>query len=578
MSLGLLSLPALAAIYYLHTRSRIHPVSSLLLWTDARIAPEGGRRVDHVRLPLAFWLELLMLALLALAAVGAHVPALAGARPLIVVLDDSFSMQAGAPDSARKRAVDALLDDLRRMPRRSVRFILAGERPQVLGNSVSRANEVDAALEGWKCQSHAARLDPAVALAMELAGDSASVLVLTDHKPDPAPTGRVRWWSLGAATPNWAFVNASRTGGPRGDRLLLEVANLAGEPRKTTLRVEVGDPPRELQQKVLDLGAGETQRLVMEAPDATGTVRASVGDDALNFDNAVVLLAARRKPVTYDIRLSDGELRTAFDRAVKATGLATPADARPHLVFLDGNTEAPDSRESWVVRVIRDSEAEAFSGPFVLDRSHPLTDGLSLTGVIWGAGKTPLPGAPVVMAGNVTLVTDTESAGGRHEVRLRLRPDLSTLTQSPAWPALVWNLVNWRASFHPGVSRPNVRLGEEAVWTLGGVPSSITVTRPDGETSTVPAVGRRVAIRAERPGVYTLQAGTEQAEFAANPLNRDESDLTKCVTGRWGEEYDEATLRSDYRDITAWLVLAALAVAALHGWLLARKSAAGATP
>src|SRR6188768_1764528 len=92
--LGLASLPALAAIYYLHTRSRLHPVSSLLLWADARVAPDGGRRVDRARFPLSFWLELLLLALLALAASGIHLPAGVGARPLVVVLDDSLSMQA----------------------------------------------------------------------------------------------------------------------------------------------------------------------------------------------------------------------------------------------------------------------------------------------------------------------------------------------------------------------------------------------------------------------------------------------------------------------------------------------------
>ncbi len=577
--LGLVSLPALAAIYYLHTRSRLHPVSSLLLWTDARVAPDGGRRVDRVRLPLVFWLELLVLLLLVLAATGVHLPAVTGTRPLVVVLDDSFSMQAGAPDSARKRAADALLDDLRRTPRSSVRFVLAGDRPQVLGDAVSRTSEIESLLEGWTCQANTARLDSAVALALELGGESATVLVLTDHAPDPPPaTGRVRRWSLGTATPNWAFVNASRTTGPRGDRLLLEVANLATEPRLTTLRIEAGQPPRELRQSELQLAAGETQRLVLEVPEGAGTVRAFVGDDALNFDNAVSLLPTARKTVTYEVRVVDKEVRPALEKALKATGIATPVTARPQLVFVDGADAAPEAEDAWIVRVVREPEAEAFTGPFVLDRSHPLTDGLSLSGVVWGGGKSPLSGAPVVMAGNVTLLTDTEFASGRHDVRLRLRPDLSTLTQSPAWPALVWNLVQWRATFQPGLARANVRLGEEAVWTLNASPASAEVTRPDGAVSTVPVYARRAAVHAERSGVYSLQTGDEQAEFAVNVLNRDESDLTKCVTGRWGDERDEATLRSDYRDVTAWLALLAVAVATLHVWVLARKPGTGATP
>jgi hypothetical protein len=576
--LGLLALPALAAIYYLHTRSRLHPVSSLLLWTDARVAPEGGRRVDQLRLPLVFWLELLVLLFLVLAAVGVHLPAAAGARPLVVVFDDSFSMQAGTPDSPRKRAADALLDELRRRPRGSVRFVLAGDRPQVLGEAVSRTSAAESLLEGWTCQSATARLDSAVALALELE-ESANVLVLTDHAPDPPPaTGRVRWWALGSAAPNWAIVNASRTAGPRGDRILLEVANLATEPRSTTLRLEAGQPPAELKRSQLSLGAGETQRFVLEVPEGIGAVRATVGADELNFDNAVSLLPTARRSVTYDMRLGDQELRSALERALKATGIATPAKADPHLVFVDGPAEVPDAEESWIVRVFREPEAEAFTGPFVLDRSHPLAEGLALSGVVWGGGKSTLPGAPVVMAGNVTLLTDSETATGRHEVRLRLRPDLSTLTQSPAWPVLAWNLVHWRAALQPGLARANVRLGEEAVWTLTASPTSVEVTRPGGEGVSVPVHARRATIRAERTGVYSLRAGSEKAEFAANALNRDESDLTKCVTGRWGDELDESTLRSDYRDITAWLVLLALAGAALHTWWLARKPGAGGTP
>jgi hypothetical protein len=576
---GLLALPALAAIYYLHTRSRLYPVSSLLLWVDARVAPMGGRKIERLRLPLAFWLELVVLALLALAAAGTHLPAGAGAHPLVVVLDDSFSMRAGEPGSARKRAAEALLEDLRRTPRRSVRFVLAGDRPQVLGEAVAHTSEAERLLEGWTCQARTARLDAAVTLALELGGESASVLVLTDHAPDPPPNaGRVRWWSFGVAGPNWAIVNANRTAGPHGDRLLLEVANLAAEPRATTLHLETGQPPREMQRSELNLGAGETHRLVVEVPDGLGPVRAFVGDDQLNFDNAVTLLPAVRGSVTYELRVGDRVVRAALEQALKATRRAVATETQPQLVFVEGPAQVRDGDETWVVRLLREPEAEAFTGPFVLDRTHPLTDGVPLPGVIWGGGKTPLPGAPVVMAGNVALVTDSESVGGRHEVRLRLRPDISNLLRAPAWPALVWNLVHWRAAFRPGLERSNVRLGEEAVWMLAASPASVEVVRPGGEVVTVPVNGRRAVVRAEQVGIYSLRAGAEKVEFAASALNRDESDLTKCATGRWGDEPAGALIRGEYRDVTAWLVLLALAVAALHVWVLARRPAAGATP
>src|SRR5262249_35468230 len=111
---GLLALPALAAIYWLRNRHRRHVVSSLLLWADPREAREGGPRIRPLQTPLVFFLELLLLLLLVLAAAGPYVPSEQGARPIVVVLDDSFSMVAGGADSARNRAVTALREEFRR--------------------------------------------------------------------------------------------------------------------------------------------------------------------------------------------------------------------------------------------------------------------------------------------------------------------------------------------------------------------------------------------------------------------------------------------------------------------------------
>src|SRR6185295_8560810 len=101
--------------------------------------------------------------------------------------------------------------------------------------------------------------------------------------------------------------------------------------------------------------------------------------------------------------------------------------------------------------------------PFVVDRNHPLAEGLSLDGVIWGAGKsTNIAGLPVITAGNVPLLTCIERTDGVQEIRLSLRPDLSTLQRSPAWPVLIWNLFSWRASELTGIDQSNIRLGSEA--------------------------------------------------------------------------------------------------------------------
>src|SRR5579875_2376529 len=92
---GLLALPILIGIYWLRIRYRRYPVSSLMLWLDSQESPQGGTRIERLQTPLLFFLELLALTLFVLAAADPYLPLRESVRPLIVVLDDSFSMQAG---------------------------------------------------------------------------------------------------------------------------------------------------------------------------------------------------------------------------------------------------------------------------------------------------------------------------------------------------------------------------------------------------------------------------------------------------------------------------------------------------
>ena len=104
--LALATLPALAAIYILRNRFRRRQVSSLLLWRFHVQSKQGGAKVHRLQLPLLFFLELLALALLVTAAAGPHWKLPQSTRPLIVVLDDSFSMRAihdGASSQTRAR-------------------------------------------------------------------------------------------------------------------------------------------------------------------------------------------------------------------------------------------------------------------------------------------------------------------------------------------------------------------------------------------------------------------------------------------------------------------------------------------
>jgi hypothetical protein len=575
---GLLALPALAAIYLLRNRYRRKPVSSLMLWLDPREARTGGPRIDRLQTPLLFFLECLLLVLLVLAASGPHLPLAQGGRPLVIILDDSFSMRASDPDSPRAAALKDLEDELKRGGRSRFRLVLAGERPTLLGESAESAVEVLRLLEGWRCQAPRSSLPAAISLAGEVGGELAALLVVTDHKPEKAiEKGRLQWRAFGKPRDNLAIVTAARTFRDGADRLLLEVANLSEEVRSTTLVVDRVQPAAVLHQTKLTLEKDAIHRVVLQLKEDTGLVRARIDEDALTIDNMVTLLPAPSRIVAVQLALSDSTLRKQTEKALQATRATRMVPANPAVLITDA-VEVPElSGETWALQMLSGTEQVAYDGPFVIDRGHPLADGLSLQGVIWAPGsKAELPGRGLILAGNVPLLTDSEDAAGRHLLRLRLRHNLSSLLESPSWLVLLSNLLDWRGSVMPGLSRSNIRLGEETTLTLARTSDDVTVATPDGNSRRLSVQEGRVVMRGEQTGLIEIRHGKEKTRFAVNALNRDESDLRKCASGVWGDWLDETALRLEYQDIGWLLLLVALAIGVLHLLVMTRVRPANA--
>lgn len=576
--IALLAVPALVAIYWLRTRAREHRVSSLLLWLNEKQMWEGGRRIHRLQTPLLFFLELLTILLLATAAAGPMMRAGEGGRPLVVVLDDSFSMLAGDGESAKDRAARAIESELKRNRYEPVRFVLAGASPQLLGEATGNAEQAIKLLQNWKCGATEAKLEEAVAFAFELGGARARALVVSDHKPEQELNdSRLEWWAFGSSRRNFAFVNAARTLRDDEDRVLLEIANLSSSSGSTTLTIESENPQSASQTlgrnpQSIALGAGELKRILLTLKPGAPALRARLSDDALAVDNEITLLPESNKIVRVDLRVRDAALRALVEKAVGSSQNALLAADRPDLVITDESGANVESAEAWTLRIISEKDAASFLGPFVIDRAHPLAEGLSLGGVVWGAGKaTQLAGAPIITAGNIPLLADVERAG-RHDLSLRLRPDLSTLPQSPNWPILIWNLINWRALVSPGLRQANVHLGGDATLTVESGVESVKVVDPQRVTRQLPAREKVALIKADVAGVYEINANQNKYNFAANALRREESDLTQAASGRWGNWANAAALQWEYRSVAWVLLLMALIALAVHAWLIAQRT------
>ena len=576
--LALLAVPILVGIYLLRTRSRRYPVSSLMLWVNQKQAREGGIRVERLQIPLLFLLELLALIFLALAVAEPIIRTSKSQIPLTVVLDDSFSMLAGADDTPKSRSISALEELLTpdgfnpvAKPRYGVRYVLAGTEPQLLNEVAKSAGEAIAELERWRCLSPSADLGAAISFAASLGDSKALMLILTDELPaHPLESERIQWWGFGIPQPNLAFVNTTRNPSESGERCLFEITNLSGRARTTELVVELHDAAgaysvTPLHRSTADILPMETHRIFLNLPPKTPALRARISEDSLSIDNTVVLLPQIRKPVHVDIRIQDQRLRFLVEDALEATERSVPTTTQPELIFLDQAVLADDANEAWLMRLVVEPEASAYLGPFVVNRAHPLTEGLSFDGVVWGAGMSEeFIGVPIITAGNVPLLTDTERYTGIHELRLRLRPDLSTLQTSPNWPALIWNLLEWRASETPGLERSNLRLGEVAVLSTKLGVESIQVISPNGDIRDQPVLERKVNLMAQDVGIYKVETVSERYAFSSNALRQSESDLRTRASGRW-DDWGNTTLEWwGYRSFAWFFLLLAIASLTLH--------------
>jgi hypothetical protein len=571
MALG--SLPALAAIYILRNRFRRRQVSSLVLWRFHAQSRTGGSKVHHLQLPFLFFLELLTLLLLVVAASGPHWTLPQSARPLIVVLDDSFSMRAiHGGVSARARA-QSFLERLFRQPPPSTRLILANVSPRALGGIARTRREVEALLVQWRCWSPDAAIDAAISLAAELGKQQANILVLTDHPPaeQKISNPRVEWLAFGAPEDNVAIVNASRTAFGDQDRCLIEVANFSASARSTRLVVQAG--ANAAQASMLSLSAHENQRVVFNIASSAPSLRAALEPDALAEDNEVQLLPPIRKRVRVAVALTNESAAVLVDRTLAATGLRAAISDNPELIIRE--TDTVTASNAWSLALRSDGATNAFTGPFIVDDSHPLAKGIALDGVVWAAAMgTNSPGeAPVILAGNVPLLSVREDVAGRRHLRLNFNASLSTVQNTPDWPVLFWNLLSWRIAEMPGLQESNARLGTEVLKKTTG--EAVAITQPDGTRTLFPKTGGEVAVETSMPGVYSVVAGLVTNRFCVNVLAADKSDLSACASGQWGQ-WSEDTERRLEETPAVWLFgLFALALLAAHLYFVA--AAKGAT-
>lgn len=561
------SIGILLVIYLLRKKHRPLIVSALFLWSTQIISGKGGKSIKSRRLPLAFYLEALILSLLVIAAAEPILLNHVSFPLLTIILDNSFSMKAGGEHSARMVAEQFLRNKLNKLPHKRFRLILAGSNIETRVETTSNKDKILKELQNWKCLATDSLLIKAIGIARNSYFERMDILVVTDHSPPSAINmDNIRWIAFGSPNQNCAFTNAVRSDIEDGSRYLFEIANFSSTPHHTVLTIKT-EKSQTSEKIPLILKAGQIKRIRKTIKQDNIKVEAFLPADSLLADNHVKLLPELDQSLRVKLAFTEpeGKLGRIVKKAVKACNRVKLTSLLPDLIFTDKINNHPSEKQSWLCLFHNSGKAISRAEPFIMDKSHPLLTGISLEGVLWGCKKrTTLPGQSVIISGKTPLLSDYLTFNGNHILHFNFFPRFSTLQRSPAFPILIWNLITWCRSNLPGAEKKNVGNHQKIMINSRNAKQLIMQT-PDGKKEKIPFIQDKIILEPLQSGIYKFITKPEKKSDAekksneifyvsVNLLSASESNLQRLKTGNWGN-FTYLAYKTDNIGRPVWIFL-----------------------
>ncbi|MFN0198804.1 MAG: BatA domain-containing protein [Planctomycetaceae bacterium] len=474
--LGLLAIPAIVVIHMYHHRFPPLVIGGSHLWGVEEQKEAPGRKRSKLPITASLLFELLAAALISLIVADPRFDRMNQVTHWVVVLDQTASMSArhGEKISFRNDAIKELKkrwDDFGRDT--VVTLILTGPRPTMLAGPAVPVDVALPALDQWQPRSPHHDYHPAWDLASQFAGETGRLLFLTDHIPADTESipPQMEVVSLGRKLENLAFTAARWTYDSKSStgKLYLRIANFGRNAHDVQLTGQAANRP--VFDQKLKVAAG--QELPFEAPLPGGigrlTLKIAAQDDALALDDELTLVEPKVRSVAVHLGLpAESAARPALQRVLAQLDDVNFTDAKSSQLMIAPaeSTPAANAEQWWLGVGPLDPEESAvaksrnLAGPYLIDKRHPLLEGVLLEGVICGGVQTINKAVtPLISVGKVPVFAQLD-AGESDAYLLNLDMQRSNIGESPDWPILISNLIEHRRRELPGLQRWNYRLGE----------------------------------------------------------------------------------------------------------------------
>lgn len=570
--LGLLSAIPLIILYMIRPKPKDLPFPSTAFIREGEAKPTAA--LNRLITDPLFWIQLLVILFLVLAAAGPFTEARGtqGAH-LVVVIDLSASMQASFSD-----AEEIVLQYASGQDRISI--VLAENIP-IVALREGNGEQARTVLGSLSPRAVSADLSAGMMMAKSLLGaEGGSILVVSDFVSwtgdDPEVTRRL----IESEGTQAVFVDSGGEGDNVGivggwivdsDGALNYSCLIRNYGRTRTVPIKI-EGPGGTSTSTRTIDTGGDSYLTFDAFPGVNSVTLDV-EDAISSDNRAYVYTPELRPRKVLYLGDDGPVLAAL-RSISTVAISRSGDyAGFDLVVIENATADGDlnryvygggkavyvasnasfSPEYLPVRitgVVNDSAPLWTRNPVFAEDVH--FDEVEVFSYLQASARQ---GSVTIAEANGVPVISYWRLGGGTVVYLGLSSERSDFYQRPEYPIFWYEMINWLTNV-PDASESNRRTGE--------------IVRL-GETTLVDAAGERIStdvLLLDRVGIYRFQGRT----LAANMYDPIESNLQNGNALNMGTfTSGETTEKLIEKDLSIWLVLIAAALIILELAILRRR-------
>lgn len=599
LALLALTVPILL-LYMLKLRRKSVQVSSTLLWERLLRDKQANTPWQKLKRNLLLFLQLLILAALALALArpALRAPVVASGA-MIVLLDASASMNATDVSPTRFEAARRLVETLiNNLPGGSqMTLITVSSQPQTLIAAESDKALLRSALAAARPTQSGADWHAAFALAAAAAHnlpDVTTVIVSDGGLPAeglPALPGQARYVPIGASDDNLALSALAL----RGGQMFVEVTNYGAAPRSVLLSIaEIAAEDTILRDaRQMEIPSGASRSITLETLPAGGRIyQARITDpagnsalDAFPLDDTAFAInqdaAARRVLLVSTGNLYLEQLLAALPGIQPFRSLTGEIPRDPFDLYLFDGTYPSQSLPGSLLLVNPPPNplfvvGSAFQPVEMQVKEHPLTRYVDWSSVhILQASSVPLPswadllieadGRPLVFAGET---------GNRRAAVLTFDLRQSDLPLQTAYPILFSNLINYLIPPAGFDASQSLRPGESLTLVPPpGVEQIVVATPSDKLYTLLPGRASLTFTNTDETGYYAVnflsKNATRTEYFAVNLFDPAESNIRPAESLQIGRTTlrPAAAAQIGLRELWPWLAGLALLILLVE-WLV----------